>query len=352
MAFTSPGDLVLDPFVGGGTSVVESLALGRRAVGTDLNELAVFVTRAKTTLVGARENIHLLDWAAHLDATTTRAWHQQKQLADQQLDARVPWQLRKSLQLALESAEELSSDRLRLYARASLLSLGQWALDGRRNIPSRREFLAKHADLVASLLAGSFKLKAMATTAFGISARRVEQSRRVHHAPAHTVKHGKMIPYSWGAPRLVLTSPPYHGIHMLYHRWQVEGRRETNAPYWVSGCNDGRPASYYTFGSRSRPGETGIREDYFANALRSFQAIHAVCDGASTVVQLVGFSNPATQLPRYLTMMREAGFNEALVNHGVSGVSRSVPNRKWYLEALQRFGPSDREFLLVHRRAT
>ncbi|WP_431277863.1 DNA-methyltransferase [Leifsonia poae] len=32
---TEPGDVVLDPFVGSGTSVVAALALGRRAIGTD-----------------------------------------------------------------------------------------------------------------------------------------------------------------------------------------------------------------------------------------------------------------------------------------------------------------------------
>jgi DNA modification methylase len=33
--FTKPGDLVLDPHVGGGTTIVEALAVGREAVGVD-----------------------------------------------------------------------------------------------------------------------------------------------------------------------------------------------------------------------------------------------------------------------------------------------------------------------------
>jgi DNA modification methylase len=47
--FTSPGDVVLDPFVGGGTTLVEGMRLGRRTVGGDLNPLATFVSRVKTT---------------------------------------------------------------------------------------------------------------------------------------------------------------------------------------------------------------------------------------------------------------------------------------------------------------
>src|SRR5271157_1543617 len=47
--FASPGQIVLDPFAGGGTTVVESLALGRRSIGVDINELACFVSQVKTT---------------------------------------------------------------------------------------------------------------------------------------------------------------------------------------------------------------------------------------------------------------------------------------------------------------
>ena len=35
-AFTEPGDLVLDPFVGGGTTLVEAMVLGRHAIGAPL----------------------------------------------------------------------------------------------------------------------------------------------------------------------------------------------------------------------------------------------------------------------------------------------------------------------------
>jgi putative DNA methylase len=42
--YSDPGDVILDPFFGGGVTVVESLALGRHVVGYDLNPLARFVT--------------------------------------------------------------------------------------------------------------------------------------------------------------------------------------------------------------------------------------------------------------------------------------------------------------------
>jgi len=45
---SDPGDTVLDPYMGGGTTVVESLLTGRRAIGSDLNELAVFIASVLT----------------------------------------------------------------------------------------------------------------------------------------------------------------------------------------------------------------------------------------------------------------------------------------------------------------
>ena len=42
-------DLVCDPFMGSGTTLVEAIINGRRAYGTDINPVAVLISRAKTT---------------------------------------------------------------------------------------------------------------------------------------------------------------------------------------------------------------------------------------------------------------------------------------------------------------
>jgi site-specific DNA-methyltransferase (cytosine-N4-specific) len=47
--FTSKGETVLDPFCGCGTTLVESLIRGRRAIGVDINPVACLITKVKTT---------------------------------------------------------------------------------------------------------------------------------------------------------------------------------------------------------------------------------------------------------------------------------------------------------------
>ncbi len=49
---TEPGDLVLDPFVGSGTTVVAALALGRRAIGTDTSREYLTTAESKVQALG------------------------------------------------------------------------------------------------------------------------------------------------------------------------------------------------------------------------------------------------------------------------------------------------------------
>lgn len=47
--FTKKGDLVVDPFMGSATTLVEAKILGRRSVGVDINPVAYLIAKAKVT---------------------------------------------------------------------------------------------------------------------------------------------------------------------------------------------------------------------------------------------------------------------------------------------------------------
>lgn len=63
-----PGAVVLDPFCGSGTVLVEALAAGRQAVGTDLNPLAVRLSRLKVRDLTAAGRALLVTEAARARA--------------------------------------------------------------------------------------------------------------------------------------------------------------------------------------------------------------------------------------------------------------------------------------------
>src|SRR5947207_4309276 len=46
---TLPGESVLDPMAGSGTTLVEAVATGRRAIGFDIDPLSVLMSTVKTT---------------------------------------------------------------------------------------------------------------------------------------------------------------------------------------------------------------------------------------------------------------------------------------------------------------
>jgi DNA modification methylase len=52
---TNPGDVVLDPMQGSGTTILEALLSGRRGIGFDIDPLALLISKVKTTPLNAFE---------------------------------------------------------------------------------------------------------------------------------------------------------------------------------------------------------------------------------------------------------------------------------------------------------
>ena len=78
--FSGKGDLVLDPFCGSGTLLVEALGVGRSSIGTDIDPLAIFVSRIKTLSIPVKS---LQESSDHLLTTLDnfeRTKHQYEQL--------------------------------------------------------------------------------------------------------------------------------------------------------------------------------------------------------------------------------------------------------------------------------
>ena len=153
------------------------------------------------------------------------------------------------------------------------------------------------------------------------------------------------------APRLVVTSPPYPGVHVLYHRWQVGGGRETAAPFWIAKKLDGSGSSYYTMGDRRE----AALPSYFERIGATMSSVARLCDGSTIFVQMLAFSEPSWQIPKYLETMESAGLIEvmlpSLAGERDGRLWRSVPNRKWYSDQRGET-PGSQEVVLLHRKRT
>jgi len=126
--FTRPGDVVFDPFMGGGTTLVEASAMGRRAAGTDVSSLAVFLAKAKTSRPCEADISSVNRWVqdfsdkcnlriivAQPDDCVRHEWEQPDY--QRNLRTRSTWAIRKLLQLARDQISTLPTPNQRRLAR-------------------------------------------------------------------------------------------------------------------------------------------------------------------------------------------------------------------------------------------
>lgn len=338
--FSQPGDLVLDPFMGGGTSIIEGLSLGRQMVGVDINALAHFVTSVRTTPLSLNDEEAVRAWATEV---TEDVPYPTLDVDQPGAIVNLPRSVQSFLAGAIERVGYLPLPRQRAFARCVLLRLGQWALDCRDfTAPRQTRLAARLLELTEEMFAGMRAFvescREVGVPKNGISARRLLIHGNAVNSQTLPALERLTEPVS-----LVLTSPPYPSVHVLYHRWQYRGRRETSAPYWIANVPDGYAASHYTGGSRTPTG----RKRYFHMIEEAFSSVRSLLDPDALVVQLVGFADARSQLPRYLAAMDRAGFDEVDLLSRESRLVRRVPNRKWYAK-LKGAVDASRELLLFH----
>lgn len=342
---TRVNDLVLDPFVGGGTTSVEALACGRIAVGFDVNPLALFVSRCKTTLLSPA------DWSS------VEAWVDKRPLHPRPgchptIDARsseLPSRLRRVFSAGVASLGAIERPDARRLARCALLRVGQWAVEtefsaiDREYVPSQAKLDAKLSQILVQAREGMSDLVEH-VQAHGVLKSELRTRRRFALLSAWEDSPAVHFPEHRRRVRLIVTSPPYPGVHVLYHRWQVMSRRETAAPYWLAGASDGLGPSYYTMGGRSPLGESR----YFTRLALAYKRLRPLLHPDAHVVQLVAFSRPDEQLPRFLGAMDQAGFCLQTSRQELAAeMSRDVPNRRWYARGTSSHG--SHEVLMIHR---
>lgn len=350
--FSRPGDLIFDPFMGGGTTIVEAMVLGRNAVGTDINSLSKFITEVKTTILNEKEQQEILEFMQSLleelniRSNVERDIYWIERGYQKNINCRKTWRIRKTIEQIIEQTrEKIGLQKQSNFIRGVLLKTSQWAFDTKKEVPRVRDFKDKLYQNTIEMIASIKKLgKSMQSQNSHQYNQNIIQlfNRSVVGIESDKIFHDK------NRPNLILTSPPYPGVHVLYHRWQLFGGKETPAPYWIVNSFDGKSENFYTFGGRKKAGI----ERYFYNAQYSFESISNISRSGTILIQLVGFSRPIEQLPRYLSILESVGFREIKIKYNFpttneNRIWRTIPNRKWYAD-IKGNTKSSSEVLLIH----
>ena len=338
-SFTKKEDIILDPFCGGGTTAIESILQGRRIICSDINSLASFITQAKATPLKNDIIDKIKEWTIY---TLEQLKEYKKievpkifQVNDNLHSRKTLWLLNK----LKDEANLQSNQQIRSMCNLIILSVGKRCYDC-RNKPLNPLKLIEIFDKISELTIKSlFEYSKQCFTVypnFNIKDNIKIFCENALNLPTLIEKKDvKNI-------KLILTSPPYPGIHILYHRWQIKGRRQTSLPFNLLNLNDGSPTSYYTLGSTSKKGY----EFYFENVRNIFSGLTEIITKNTIIAQVVSFKEPKWQLPMYKNAMNEAGYHETyLSNNKRDLITREVPNRKWYTNLNDK---KTIEYILLH----
>lgn len=357
-AFTEPGDLVADHFLGGGTTLVEARLMGRIGVGSDLNSLSTFVSRVKTRLYSGADLAAVNQWAerASADPAGYPAWPADEQAMSYFRNLGDPslTEQRRVLFAALAALSEMPSGNAKDFARCILLRTAQWGLDMRSEVPTPAELQAAIGENATSMVeaariaTASYRRADQSTPSLGL-----KRSLVVQQGLPGIAGHPALARHP--APRLILTSPPYPGVYVNYHRWKLRGRLETPLPYFIADRTDGHGLAYYTMAARS----DRTQGTYFRQLESAYADVAKICGPETWLVHVVGFNDIDDQLQRYLSTMNRAGFSEVLferlATHGDGRLWRDVPGRRWWARAGDRSSVvqhTAREVVLIHRLST
>jgi DNA modification methylase len=340
---TEPGDLVMDPFAGSGTALVEALLLGRRAVGGDLNPVAIVTSRAKSRRL-TPEQLRRLDHARdEIPDRVTEALSQPAALAlpadweptaGRRFRGLSFWFSREvALELAaLKAAIAVETDEacrsvLDMCLSSIVVSVSWQDSDTR---------YVRRAKKIEQGYPTSLYLRRLATARAAIQQLSAEASfsSEVFMSDARTADYADEQ-----TVRLIVTSPPYPNAwsYHLYHQ---------NRILWLDhdpwAFKDQEIGHHRAYSATGGSGESDFKDDMH----KSMEAMKRALQPDGRIVIVVGDSIVRGAVVRNDAVVMEAGINAGLTP--VAAYNRFIdPKRKAFNPSI---GKIKTEHILVFRR--
>jgi len=345
---SDPGDVVLDPFMGSGTTIIEGMRHNRQVVGIDVSPISTFLVRS------------LLRSSRSSQLDVYYSWFQKKlfrvaqNIQKYSIDPTLPlenlelvssWRHLRLISVLITAGQEKSPTYDRLTRQVTLRTC-QWAFDVKSEIPSFPSFVNQMIEVCEEVLNTCHAFGEFMDEEWGRSWRRASPS--IFDGASSVVLDRE---FSKGRKKVdaVVTSPPYPGVHVLYGRWQVRGRRETDLPLWIIGTDRRLREGDYTLHSR-REIESAT---YFQLLAENMQGVRSAMKTDGYMIQMVGFNDPRNQLERFVKTVEGEGFQEVkskrLATWEDGRLWREVPSRRWYANTQGSGVHTKREVVLVFR---
>lgn len=218
LKYTKVGDVVYDPFVGCGTTLVECVLLGRKGIGVDSNPIATLISKAKTTLLNEDEIKQIREFI------NSRIYEAEKFEID---GIKIPefsninhWfelSVQKELAYLLKRINELKNEKLATFLKTAFSAIVVEV--------SNQESDTRYARKTNSIIAGGVYLLFVRKASAMLERMRLmtqeaktQQSIDIYNKSSESVCEIKDATVD-----LVITSPPYANTYdyYLYHKHRI-----------------------------------------------------------------------------------------------------------------------------------
>jgi DNA modification methylase len=343
--FVGPGSEVLDPFCGSGTVAVEALVGGWKALGSDLDPLALRVARVKTQRRGDKSRERFLGRVRAVAAASSLRVRERVDVRASLSPAERSWydvHVLKELAGLLEEIRAVSDERdrgaMEMVFSAIVVKFSRQRADTAARETQKRvrkglvtEFFVRKAEELAS--------------AWAELAAELARRSDPHHAPRFLLSDARTLPETLAGEYrcdLVLTSPPYGGTYDYVHH---HARRHAWLGINAKQLREGEIGARRHLSRARSPGEARARWD--TQVASVLQAIAALLRPEGLAVLLVGDAEVAgdrvsadEQLER-LAPAAELSFVAAASQPRPDW--RRGPDRREHLVALRRLNPDGPE---------
>ena len=342
--FTKENDLILDPFMGGGTSIIEAIRSNRKVVGIDLNPISTFVSKVKITKLSKIQINKIEFWAYLMSKNLHYNLKDDKFSRDalclinyKGLGRKQIFNLKtiiKGASFYLHKLKEVKNKKVNDFLKLLLLRCLHSTLHDKRPIADFHVFKAKIRSNSLDMLEGMSSLDK-----YLVNSRNKFSIYNKSSSTAHKTKELKRKKI-----KLIITSPPYPGINVSYSRWQIHGRRNTTLPYLVLGFPIPENKSIFNFQSP----RNNTYDKYFDTLASIFTSLRKISSKETVILQLVAFNSELGLFEKYLKTLENCGFKEMKLK--LNGrVWRKVPNRSWQARFVKGDIPASNEVLLMHK---
>lgn len=206
--YSAPGDLVVDPFCGSGTTLVEARLNGRASIGIDLDPLCCLISQVKVEPLDDEQLASASEYV--LSRVTALLEVEPQALLAPSIHNRERWFLPEvsyalaALKVAIQDLRTSDSIRRFFYLALSSLIVARSSVANARDLVHSRHHFNAHATPpdVLGRFARRCKTMRRQVAAFGAQAS-VELQAEVIRADT------RALPLQDGIARLIFTSPPY-----------------------------------------------------------------------------------------------------------------------------------------------